>query len=341
MRVIEPSYEILDRRNMTAAQKIEMAGRLAYKSEDKITEDSAINFFKKMVSSKHYPVIEFSNIHVWIKIVRPKPELVEYDNTQETIDDFLGVLFGHKYLTVTPTIEDFKVTGFIVSGTVRAFTEELSWGCASHSYIENLIMHELIENPSIFPFSIDKSKIVKYQGKGSVVVRLITQDVVKNLIPNNYENHIMCAVRFIHNRAFTHELVRHRPCSFIQESQRYCRYSEAKFGNEVTFIAPSAFFSEAPDTEETQYEEINIWKKAMVEAEFQYFRLLDKGASPQAARTVLPNSCKTEIILFATITEWRHIFKMRTSPAAEPSMRQVMLPLEMDFFTEYNMQLWE
>ena len=70
-----------------------------------------------------------------------------------------------------------------------------------------------------------------------------------------------------------------------------------------------------------------------------YLKLLDRGCTPQAARTVLPNSCKTEIIVYATIEEWMHIFKMRCSEAAEPSMREVMIPLEKEFWTRED--LWE
>jgi thymidylate synthase (FAD) len=61
--------------------------------------------------------------------------------------------------------------------------------------------------------------------------------------------------------------------------------------------------------------------------EQQYFRLLETS-TPQAARTVLPNSCKTEIIVYANLLEWRHILTLRTSTAAEPSMREVMIPLQ-------------
>ena len=52
-----------------------------------------------------------------------------------------------------------------------------------------------------------------------------------------------------------------------------------------------------------------------------------KTSTPQAARTVLPNSCKTELIVYANLQEWKHIFKLRTSKAAEPTMREVMIPL--------------
>jgi thymidylate synthase (FAD) len=68
----------------------------------------------------------------------------------------------------------------------------------------------------------------------------------------------------------------------------------------------------------------------MLETERLYFKLLETSTA-QAARTVLPNSCKTEIIVYANLAEWRHIFTLRCSKAAEPSMREVMIPLHEEF----------
>ena len=134
--------------------------------------------------------------------------------------------------------------------------------------------------------------------------------------------HRHIAVKIITNRAVTHEIVRHRPVAYLQESQRYCRYDKEQFGNEVTFIKPLFYLDDTP--------EYKLWEKAMLETEKIYLELL-KTSSPQAARTVLPNSCKTEIIVFANLLQWRHIFRLRTPPAAEPSMREIMIPLQLEF----------
>ncbi|MCP4339852.1 MAG: FAD-dependent thymidylate synthase [Desulfobulbaceae bacterium] len=122
-------------------------------------------------------------------------------------------------------------------------------------------------------------------------------------------------VRFVTNRGVTHELVRHRLCSFAQESTRYVKYD-----GEMEFILPSWF---KHDTSEQEY----IWEAAMQDAEVHYKSLLDLGWRPEQAREVLPNSLKTEIVMKANIREWRHIFTLRTSKAAHPQMRALMLPL--------------
>jgi len=131
--------------------------------------------------------------------------------------------------------------------------------------------------------------------------------------------HASMSVRFICDRGVSHELVRHRLASFSQESTRYCNYSKDKFGNEITVISP-CFWPEEPH----RYEK---WLEACEVAERTYFDLLDDGATPQEARSVLPNSLKTEIVVTANLREWRHIFKMRCSVKAHPQMREVMIPL--------------
>jgi len=128
-------------------------------------------------------------------------------------------------------------------------------------------------------------------------------------------------IRFICDRGVSHELVRHRLVSFVQESTRYCNYSQEKFGNEITVIHP-CFWPASADS--LLYAS---WFSACCAAEMRYFDLLKMGATAQQARTVLPNSLKTEIVMKANLREWRHILKERTSKAAHPQMRQLMIPL--------------
>lgn len=125
----------------------------------------------------------------------------------------------------------------------------------------------------------------------------------------------------------SHELVRHRLASFSQESTRYVAYEE-----DVTFIIPPWI----DDLEERKYSycEINdignLWVSAMSYAEYCYVNLLHQGWSPQQARSVLPNSLKTEIVMTANLRELRWILKLRTSSAAHPQMKEIMVPLLME-----------
>lgn len=145
---------------------------------------------------------------------------------------------------------------------------------------------------------------------------------IKMLIERGHEamiEHYSISIKFICDRGVTHEIVRHRVASYAQESTRYCNYSQAKFGNEVTFIIP--FFYE------NNSESMHKWSDACLEAEKQYLDLLSSGSNPQEARSVLPNSLKTEIVMTANLREWRHFFKLRTAKTAHPQMREITIPL--------------
>ena len=150
---------------------------------------------------------------------------------------------------------------------------------------------------------------------------------IKNIIDKGHESvieHSAMSVLFICDRGVSHELVRHRLCAFSQESTRYCNY---KGGCE--FIIPPWI-----DLPEGEYERglklthpDYLWAKVMLTAEESYIELLAKGWSPQQARSVLPNSLKTEIVVTTNLREWRHIFKLRCAKVAHPQMRELMIPL--------------
>lgn len=157
---------------------------------------------------------------------------------------------------------------------------------------------------------------------------LITEDgesakkIIKMLIERDHTamiEHSSLSVKFIVDRGVSHELVRHRIASFAQESTRYCNYSKDKFNNGIIFIKP--FFFNSND------DRYKRWLSEMTSAEGAYLDLLNMGATPQEARSVLPNSTKTEITITANYREWRNFFKLRTAKTAHPSMREVAIPL--------------
>lgn len=155
-------------------------------------------------------------------------------------------------------------------------------------------------------------------------------DFVSMIIKRGHEAMLehggMISVRFIVDRGVSHELVRHRIASFAQESTRYCNYSKEKFGRDLTFIKP-CFWKE-------NSQEMLLWESNMRLSENTYIQLIEEGAKPQEARSVLPNSLKTEIVLSANPREWRAFFKLRVAEAAHPQMREVTRPL-LDKFKEF------
>jgi thymidylate synthase (FAD) len=143
-----------------------------------------------------------------------------------------------------------------------------------------------------------------------------------NIVKRGHEavlEHFSFTVKFIVDRGVSHEIVRHRMASYCQESTRYCNYSKDGFGNEITVIEPCFFEKGSP--------EWTLWKHACEVSERYYFNLLDWNRTPQEARSVLPTSLKTEVVMTANIREWRHFLKLRTSKAAHPQIREVAVPL--------------
>lgn len=148
---------------------------------------------------------------------------------------------------------------------------------------------------------------------------------VKFLIERGHESpieHISISVRVICDRGVSHEWVRHRIASYSQESTRYCNYNSEKFGGGIAFIRP--YFA---DNEKL----FEIWKREMESAEKAYMDMLANGAKPEDARSVLPNSLKTEFICTMNLREWRHFFALRCAKAAHPAMREIALPLQEAF----------
>ena len=145
---------------------------------------------------------------------------------------------------------------------------------------------------------------------------------VQKLIERGHESvleHESITVRFVCDRGVSHEIVRHRLASYSQESTRYCNYSGDRFGSGLTVIKP-CFLKEKTGA-------YTSWITAMFVAEKEYFAMLNWGCTPQEARSVLPNSTKTEVVMTANLREWRHFLKLRTAKAAHPQMRELTVPL--------------
>lgn len=188
----------------------------------------------------------------------------------------------------------------------------------SHEFLEDFDGVAMLKN-------IERMGRICYKSEGNIT-ETSYQKFLKNLIARGHESvieHGKVSVLIVCDRGVSHEIVRHRIASYSQESTRYCNYSQDKFGNELTFIRP-CFWTEDSGA-------YQIWKSSMEAAERDYFRLLELGATPQEARSVLPNSLKTEIVVTMNLREWRHFFRLRTSAAAHPQMRQTAAALLRDF----------
>ncbi len=305
MKIIDPTFEIQDRLDRASLViRLEECGRICYKSEELITEESALPFVSKIAAHGHNSVLEMAA--VTLKVGADAGAIAELYGCQP------------KFLFI-----DAHEDGILVTGSIRSF-REIYLRCSEIKLVSAMVNYLGSRHPYLFEgvWNKDTAKETVSQ----VSVEKIELAEVDKMAPSLLHRHRFVGVKFFVNRAVTHEMVRHRPCSFLQESQRYCRYSQDKFDNQVTFIKPMFFKEES--------KEYGLWVKAMEETEELYLKLLETS-TPQAARTVLPNSCKTEIIVYCNLEEWQHIFRLRTTSAAEPSMREIMIPLHEEMKQRY------
>ena len=131
--------------------------------------------------------------------------------------------------------------------------------------------------------------------------------------------HAGMSVEFVTDRGVSHQLVRHRLNSYAQQSTRYCNFNKNKFGSEITVVRPPFWKENTPEYEE--------WLTAMLFAEKKYMDLIALKAKPEEARSVLPNSLATTIVVTSNFRQWAEIFRQRCASDAHPQIRQLMQPL--------------
>ena len=281
MKLINQSYEICNQTDFSISgiyKHIEKCTRVAYKSEDKITEDSAISFVNKLLNMKHFAPMEFGTIHfkMPITLLKTFAEDLMYHN-----------LYNMEWLKCKAV--------------------------DNHAYFTTNYRHWLV--------MIDKVDYLK---------DYFTEEDNK-YYPKRY------TVKLITSRIVSHEVVRHRTMSFIQESQRFVNYSKAKFNNEVTFIKPcwmdDTLIEKALKTHPLIVDlkpEI-LFVENSLNSEQDYLDLLKLGYKPQQARVVLPNSTKTELYMCGFKEAWEHFFELRDNKIVDPQMYDLAHPMHQEF----------
>lgn len=314
MNIIKPSTEELF--NPNPQKHIEFIARTCYKSEDKITEDSNKAMCKNLYKNKHWAMLEHFIF------------IYKINKTSNFKSNFVEVLSAEKYIDVTEQII-INERRTILSFNARSLLDLLIKYKDHEQILNDLIM--LIEK---IVYDYDCDEIFGNRFKKVDHDNFIKIDDVTILTPIEQFIHGWHSIKFICDRGISHEIVRHRDASFAQESTRYCNYSKDKFRNEITVIDPLMF---SPDNEEgsTERQKWLFWKEGIEASERAYFYLLDMGATAQEARSVLPNSLKTEIIMTAKNCEWNHFFELRADKPAHPQMKELAIPLLIDFTNRF------
>ena len=259
MKLIESKAElVLQQEGLEGVYKqIEFCGRTCYKSEDKITEDSAKGFVERMIKSNHTAMLEQGTVYLKIP----------YN-------------LSHRLTHI---------------GLCSKYIE--------NPYSRTHKMYEFLDTP--MPYYTTSTNMVPYLAVTTNLRVLVENDWLEDLKyicePTQYHEK-RYTMKFITDRGVSHELVRHRVFSFAQESTRYCNYSKDKFGGEITCI-------NNPDGQ--LFPITYCLMDAYEYAEKAYFKLLEKGCTPQQARAVLPNALKTEVCMTGFASDWRFFFDLR------------------------------
>ncbi len=298
MRLIKPSYEIIPQQSDLEGvyKQVELVGRTCYKSEDKITPDSAKSFVDRMIASKHLAMLEHGTVYL-------KCNNTMSGNTYILFSKY----FNNKY-SISKCIENRED----ISNRGISFTE----------YFITTNLRVLVENDWL-------------------------DDLQYICEPTEYHEKRI-SVRFICDRGVSHEFVRHRVFSFAQESTRYCNYSKDKFGNDCTFIIPCWLDIEELEEEfgnlstleyhkdinkfqSSEWSDAANFLQSIAWSEANYLTLLGNEWTAQQARSVLPNSLKTELVMTGFVSDWNHFFSLRDANAAHPQARELAAPLHEEF----------
>lgn len=283
MKLIEPKVELITETD--PFKKIEIAGRTCYKSEKNITDESSIKFYNNLVEHKHTAMLE----HVSFLF-------------EVTDENLYNRCCAFKYLNctdipVTTLHFDNTVTIYrqLVSGNLRAINE-----CGIPELLETLFAYDkrLVYNSK---FLEEVNSRLPYALDCSDKVTLVDLSDYVDLTEKELLNHKYITMRFTCDRGVTHELVRHRPFSFAQESTRYVNYAK----NEMQFIEPADFNN-------WDARKQNYFIDSLTVAEIAYNKMISEfNAPPQEARALLPNAIKTEIVVTGNYVEWNHFFDLR------------------------------
>ena len=316
MKIINPSVEVLrtglEKDFMTPEQFIERVGRTCYKSEDKITADSAAKFVRGLMLRGHEAMLEH-----WTLIFKVAAD-IQYEGIIEYLQDNSMTAFVGSPVTddsFMPKIRytaDYDADRFVVSGNIRAWRDFIRVFTRKSYFIPSFLFDVMDTAPVFFEDIREEHADTRPDGRTPWLTPITVKDLQGDL---EHLVHHDVTLKFVCDRGVSHELVRHRAASFAQESTRYCNYSMGKYGAEITVVRPSWCVKGTGAWD--------AWYRACLRTEDDYIGLITSGAKPQEARAVLNNSLKTEVIMTGNLGHWDHFFLLRSGPEAQPDMREV------------------
>ena len=312
MKLIKPSFEIW---NQPAGlegvyKQIEKVGRVCYKSEDKITEDSAKPFVERMVKSGHGAMLEHGTVYLHIKGI---------DRT-----DITKYLYNKYSKVVEGSLDHFYVTTNYRVLIENGWLDDLQYICEPTEFHEKRITvhfvcdrgvsHEFVRH-RVMSFAQESTRYCNYS---------------KDKFGNEITFIIPCWLDIPEGKAYWHDGINYR-VGVTEENI---------FGESVN---PKAW-----SNKESNCAEVHDYIQALDNAEKAYLRLMSawenrvtdrryvtgfKGNpwTPQQARAVLPNALKTELVVTGFVSDWKHFFELRDAGSAHPQAQELAKPLHEEF----------
>lgn len=284
MKLINSSAEILY--DINPYKHIEKIGRICYKSENLITEDSCYKFVDRLVRAKHFAILEHARIEFIIE---------DFEQYNINLEDIIHIPALHfKSLGMSPNTVNLNIS-------------------MSHLYNPKWSKY-----PDVFHLFQILKNVVESEFKPDI--DYIRPSNIKFIQETSYEiqaSHL--TMKFIVDRGISHELVRHR-CAAAQSSTRYCDYSKDKFGSEITFVKPSEYDSWTGQVK-TMFDE----SMQQAENTYLWLVTKGK-LTPEIARSWLPHALMTEVVLTMDVDQWNHFFDLRlygTTGKPHPDMEDV------------------
>lgn len=327
MNFVESSVELIS--ELDNFKRIEKCGRICYKSEDKITDESAFPFFQRMVKNGHTSVLEHSVIYVRTHDPATYLWLVALLNnyTQDTgYPHFIRFSQwdndDHIYTPSHPEYEDMPL-GFCIgnehlfSGNIRAWRKICERYCGELILANTFSKHPAFSD--IFDARWPNGIETVYTPEDIEVVESIPSD------PDKFEHaylHYPITLHFTGDRGVVDEFLRHRVMSPSVESTRYCNYKDSG----VTFVFPY-WFTEMKDS--PKYASFaGDFGNRCYDTELAYQEWMKKCNIPQMARGNLTLWVKSEMAMTGTVQFWIDFLKLRDSKAAHPEAQKLAKMVE-------------
>lgn len=309
MKLIKPSFEIWEQgAGLEGVYKqIERAGRVCYKSEDKITETSAKEFVKRMIKSGHGAMLEHGTVYL-------NYSSYEYFDKENgfPLNKYEENPYSKCMIVKYPLLS--KIEGWVTTN-LRVLVE--------NGWLDDL---QYICEPT------------EYHAKRHTIKFICDRGVSHEFVRHRVFSFAQESTRYCNysKDKFGNEL------TFIIPNWLSIPEGGYELFEEDDTVEGLSCYSLSNEEWATKDLGVKAFLRGCDDAELTYFELLKQGWKPQEARAVLPNSLKTELVVTGFASDWEHFFKLRDAGSAHPQARELAHPLHMEFLRrKYLVSLYD